>query len=760
MICRQTWRALGSLQQAAKHASSKPLCPTCSATATLQRRHYSSVPSTRSRGRPLASEFSVGPSRPKSQNNHKPPKKLDTTDSLLRAQFQTVFHSHATAPNPKQALNVAFPLVFRRAVRPLLEPHLLTISMLVAPLLEDESSSDDERRQVLILLGHCYGRIASSPHLDPLRVQHISEIYSKALVLEAMHGKGDKDKWKSLLVMFESVLDRLVKEGPTPILSPEIVTVWVILRVKTGAVDTVKSSYIWPQFQEVKNYLSRTLVSYGETQERYMDAAEALMKQSVEVMSSLPKTIEILDRELASMRNRGDWDSITNLWGRIRAGILYSPDQAEGILEPSPEVRYHVLSSFLLTFKRPKSNWARLHVSPPPPSYALRAKEVLSLCPVPLPRTIAYALLALRVRPEDNVGLRAGHDAFSLDTDERLSGEGDVLSNLKMTWRDTEAKDLKMYMIYIEGLGRLGDLDGLKEVWNELVTDERCKELYMREEGLPTSAPFPPIHALNHMISACLLIPADGPPLAFDLFAQVTRSDSAVSCNIITINTILRHHAREANIEAMSQLFEQATHFKLQPDVVTYTTLVQGLLRARRLDLAKNALDAMHAQGIIPNERMCSMLIADLAKLGTRVGLSHAEELLKLMHQKNMRSNEVTWTALISGYFRGGWESDAWEALARMERLGIRLNRIGYNMLLKQVSGTEEGLRTVMSLWRRLLKEGINPNSDTYWLVLSPLVKERKMEQIDEVLAEMKSRGYRAEKGALARLLDNIRRWG
>jgi pentatricopeptide repeat protein len=42
----------------------------------------------------------------------------------------------------------------------------------------------------------------------------------------------------------------------------------------------------------------------------------------------------------------------------------------------------------------------------------------------------------------------------------------------------------------------------------------------------------------------------------------------------------------------------------LKPDIITYTTLVQGLLRAGQIDMAKNTLRTMHESGLEPNERM------------------------------------------------------------------------------------------------------------------------------------------------------------
>ncbi|ODO08676.1 hypothetical protein L198_00409 [Cryptococcus wingfieldii CBS 7118] len=745
-------QAVKGLALLGRTAPSKPVCVACQANTRLHAQSQSHSNNAWPRQTRKSNEFAVG-----SQGSPRATApKHKVTDSLLKAQFQAAWN-HSPQPVPKQVLHAAYPLVFRRTLRSHLDPHIRTIAPLVAPLLEERDLSAEERRQILVLLGHCYLCTAAKGLFVGQNVQRIGDVYGRALVREALGSLGNVEQLRTYLDGLESVLKGLSNSGATPVLGPEIVGAWAVLRESVGVKGDTNQSYVWPRAQDVQEFMADALKATGADGQNYSEALSTLMSAG-KPSDHLPRTKDALEAELASMRNRGDWEAIVLLWRNVYSALSHDTS-AEGILDPSPDIRFSVLSSFLLTFRRPVPHLADIPVDPPPPAFTKYASEVLSLCPKPLPKVIAYTLLALRVRPDEDTGLRAGHEVFELGTDERRSGEQGALSNLKSTWKESGERDLKMYMMYLEGLGRLGDLDGLKEAWGELVEDEACKHDYLREEKLRPDSPFPPIHALNQMISACLLIPLDGPIIALDLFSQASRADSAIPCNLITINTVLRHHAREADIPSMSTLFQQAVELGLAPDVVTYTTLVQGLLRARRLDLAKSAMDMMHKQGIVPNQRMCSMLIADLAKPGTKLGLEHAEEMLRLMYQKNMRTNEVTWTALISGYFYGGWDGQAWEAIERMERLGIRLNRVAYNMMLRQL-GTGEGetVDTMMMLWHKLLRQKINPNSDTYLLLLSALSSASRWAEVDEVMREMTRREYKPEKGALARLIDNIDR--
>lgn len=320
-------------------------------------------------------------------------------------------------------------------------------------------------------------------------VQHVAELFAWGLMLEVNRFNDDREKLRALQDTLEAVLKRLANNGATPVLQAPIAAAWVVLRSKTGTSTVPENAYVWPAQASVEEYLSKVIPA-GETVGSYQSQIETLLGKSEAIADRIPRSKDALDTELASMRNRGDWSGIINLWGRVQAGMLRDAVQSQvGILDPLPEIRFPVLASFLLAFKRPFMRSASLAAiaNPPPTSFDTYAAQVLAKCPRPLPRTIAYTLIFLRVRPGDNVGLRAGHEVMSLDMDERSDASENALGNLKATWKETGERDLKMYMMYIEGLGRLGDLHGLQQAWNELVGDEECKKIYLSEERLRES---------------------------------------------------------------------------------------------------------------------------------------------------------------------------------------------------------------------------------------------------------------------------------
>jgi pentatricopeptide repeat protein len=97
--------------------------------------------------------------------------------------------------------------------------------------------------------------------------------------------------------------------------------------------------------------------------------------------------------------------------------------------------------------------------------------SVFSLLPSPTPLIIYQTLISHYARS----------DAVELG-----SGPNSSLGALRAVWNRMKiegvVKDIKTYMMCMEGLGRKGDIKGLRELWEELRVDKVCKEEWEREE--------------------------------------------------------------------------------------------------------------------------------------------------------------------------------------------------------------------------------------------------------------------------------------
>ncbi|KAJ1018042.1 hypothetical protein NDA16_004911 [Ustilago loliicola] len=148
--------------------------------------------------------------------------------------------------------------------------------------------------------------------------------------------------------------------------------------------------------------------------------------------------------------------------------------------------------------------------------------------------------------------------------------------------------------------------------------------------------------------------------------------------NIGTINTFLRAHARIGDLQALASTLRLADKLKLTPDVITFTTVLDALLRSgseSATDAVANTLGIMTSMGVQPNVITYTAMIkaclagAEVAQLDmasqSMLGDSHnrgrqqrppqevsiaaALDLLDRMIEANIAPSESTYTALIGG---------------------------------------------------------------------------------------------------------------
>ena len=148
--------------------------------------------------------------------------------------------------------------------------------------------------------------------------------------------------------------------------------------------------------------------------------------------------------------------------------------------------------------------------------------------------------------------------------------------------------------------------------------------------------------------------------------------------NIGTINTFLRFYARIGDLQALASTLRLADKLKLTPDVVTFTTVLDALLRkggASATDAVAKTLGIMTSMGVQPNVVTYTAMIkaclvgAEAAQLDTAsqsmlgdsstrgrsptsfndVRIEAALELLDRMVEAKVPPTEITYTALIGG---------------------------------------------------------------------------------------------------------------
>lgn len=287
----------------------------------------------------------------------------------------------------------------------------------------------------------------------------------------------------------------------------------------------------------------------------------------------------------------------------------------------------------------------------------------------------------------------------------------------------------------------------------------------------------------NHFISTLFNLPAatGSATLALSLFEYLCDQKSPYEPDLFTVNIVLRHYARKKDLQAMMDLVDRLPTFRLAPDLVTYTTLISGLLDAGKPSAAKGILDVMQKANIQPNSYVYSLLIADLAKKGSSDAMVSAEALIRQMNKVGIKATAVTWTALASGYFRANMIQEGLEAIRRARSKGVEMTRVSYNMVLRSIlyaesvsahelahvfrgqsrhseRGTLGDTEAALLLLRSMIDSHVEPDVDTWFITLDSLARQGKWLEGETVIRLMNSRKFVVKEGsALSRVVQQIR---
>ena len=396
-------------------------------------------------------------------------------------------------------LNAAFPLLAPVRYQTYLDRYLKDIAEILdshfACTPSDEVELPGVQSALAEVLKVCYIRSAkirtSSLQKQRSIADSVEDTYGRCMLHQTLQAIGDAGKARVLLDVLEKSLVQYQATDAGFKISVSLVAAWIVLRVKNSRVTPPKEYFVWPDRKIILQYLEDALARFKEEKiHDYIQGVDLLIGS--EDKDKLAATPSDLDQQLSGLVAAGLETAVVHRWLHFRDQL--GPKDAPGtIFDSDPNVRRAVVTKFVYYLNAPRFGH---RLAADPERIERCTQEALQLVAPPFPIEIHHTLVSTRARAFDSDSeLESGADVVSLDA-EKASLESDEpietkrersLKNLQSTWqavtRQGLTRDVKLYMLFIEGLGRLGDVAGLQKTWNELVDDEGCKKLYKEEVG-------------------------------------------------------------------------------------------------------------------------------------------------------------------------------------------------------------------------------------------------------------------------------------
>jgi pentatricopeptide repeat protein len=176
---------------------------------------------------------------------------------------------------------------------------------------------------------------------------------------------------------------------------------------------------------------------------------------------------------------------------------------------------------------------------------------------------------------------------------------------------------------------------------------------------------------------------------------------------------------------------------KIEPNVVTYGALVDGLCKAHKVTMAHDLLNAMSSAGCEPNHMVYDALIAGFCKADK---LENAHDIFVTMTQRGYLPNVYTYSTLIDKLFKDRRLDLALKVLAKMLEGSCTPNVVTYTEMIDgmcKVGKDEEALK----LFSMMQQKGCNPNVYAYTALIDGLCKAGKIHHGLKLFDEMQIKG-------------------
>ncbi|KAK1386151.1 putative pentatricopeptide repeat-containing protein, mitochondrial [Heracleum sosnowskyi] len=226
-------------------------------------------------------------------------------------------------------------------------------------------------------------------------------------------------------------------------------------------------------------------------------------------------------------------------------------------------------------------------------------------------------------------------------------------------------------------------------------------------------------------------------PVAVSLFRDICTLRIPVS--IITLSIVINCCCHSNRLDYAFSLFASIFKRGFVPNVVTYTTLIRGLLSQHKSAEARLLFtNLIKLKELQPNVVTYSTMINGLCKTGH---IDMALWLFRFMGKSDSPPNTVTYTAIIDSLCKRGLADDALNLHSEMMEKGILPNVWTYSPIFQVLCNFNRWEEVSLLLKQMIEDMKISPNVYTFNILVDAYSKSGKLDDAKEIIEMMNERG-------------------
>jgi pentatricopeptide repeat protein len=216
---------------------------------------------------------------------------------------------------------------------------------------------------------------------------------------------------------------------------------------------------------------------------------------------------------------------------------------------------------------------------------------------------------------------------------------------------------------------------------------------------------------------------------------QMIRASYPNELNVVVYNAVLKYVGRAGRIDAALDLLGQMEQNRnVQPDIVTYGTILDICAKKQDVSLAYAVLDRMRKRGMRPNNFCYASLIDACARAGLP---DQAESLFRQLRAEGLEYDLFICNALLGAFARAKMVERAFQAFEEMRSAGVRGDRITFNTLITAAARARE-FDKAWKAFETMKKSNISADATTYNALIDACSKSGMTELAFALFNEMR----------------------
>merc|ERR550537_852573 len=195
----------------------------------------------------------------------------------------------------------------------------------------------------------------------------------------------------------------------------------------------------------------------------------------------------------------------------------------------------------------------------------------------------------------------------------------------------------------------------------------------------------------------------------------------SIAPNLVTMNTLIDAHARAGKMDKCAEILgSMKEYFGIEPDRITYSTIVKGFCMMGHIDQAVAVMESARRTGFAADVIIYNTILDGCS---TRDHFEMCDRLYSQMIQDGVKPTNFTLTVMIKRFGRGGELDKAFEVAETVPaRFGFKPNQQAFTCLISACV-MNRSMDKALGVLKKMKEEGPYPDNMPYEKIISGFMR-------------------------------------